>query len=497
MIHRSLAFRLSVWYTVLLGATFLLVGMATYFGLQQYLRANLRDTLGRRSEQVESVLRDLPRDGRSAEISREIETRVAPEFNNRFVRVIRAPRTQVYTSGMPADRSFDPRAIDRMTTAESANATAPFVEVDPAQHVMIRMIPVLTASGNYLVEFGVSTKPIELALGHLLIILALLLPVVVVCAAVGGYWLVNRALGPVDRLSLTAERISLQDPSQRLPVVPSGDALERLAISLNAMLDRLRDSLLTSRRFLADASHELRTPLTVIKGELEEMTRESRWTEAQLREQVGSVLEEVARLERLVAGLLVIARIDAGETAAKWVDIDLAELASNTAEHMRLMAEERGIHVDLTALKKTQVQGDRSRLKQVIVNLLDNAIRFTPPGGTISLRTASEDAGNVLEVSDTGVGIAQASIGLVFDRFFRADEARARDDGGAGLGLSIVKSICSAHGARIDVASRLGVGSCFRVIFPRRPIVVPRADTDAAPSVPKMGDACKGIEANF
>jgi two-component system phosphate regulon sensor histidine kinase PhoR len=134
------------------------------------------------------------------------------------------------------------------------------------------------------------------------------------------------------------------------------------------------------------------------------------------------------------------------------------------------MAEDRGIEIDMSGLKKAVIQGDQSRLKQIVVNLLDNAIRFTPRGGTVSLRTASDDAGSILEVSDTGIGIPQSAIAQVFDRFFRVDEARSREDGGAGLGLSIVKSICSAHGAEIDVISQLNAGSCFRVKFALRHI---------------------------
>jgi signal transduction histidine kinase len=143
---------------------------------------------------------------------------------------------------------------------------------------------------------------------------------------------------------------------------------------------------------------------------------------------------------------------------------------------MNLMAEDRGIEIDLSALQKTVIQGDRARIKQIIVNLLDNAIRFTPRGGAVSLRTATDDTGSILEVVDTGIGIPPSAIPHVFDRFFRADEARSREDGGAGLGLAIVKSICAAHGAEIEVESRLECGSCFRVRFARRAIA-------AAPSV--------------
>ena len=483
MNHRSLPFRLGAWYTLLLSAAFILVGTATFFGLQHYLRSNLRNSLSHRSTQVEQILIRAPADATSDSIAREIQTRVAPEFNNRFVRVIRMPATVVFRSGPPSDRSFDPSAVEAVALPSITKTATPITAIVGEQHLMIRATPVSTASGDYVVELGVSIESIDVALDRLLDLLALMLPVLIICAAAGGYWLVSWALRPVDRLSQTAEQMSLQNLTLKLPVLASGDALERLSISFNTMLGRLRDSVQTSRRFLADASHELRTPLTVIKGELEELTRESRLTEGDLHERVGSVLEEVARLEQLVSGLLVVSRFDAGETQGEWVDVDLAELASNTAEHMRLMAEDRGIEIDLSSLGRVVIQGDQSRLKQVIVNLLDNAIRFTPPGGTVSLRTASDDTGSVLEVSDTGIGIPPSSIPHVFDRFFRVDEGRSREDGGAGLGLSIVKSICSAHGAEIDVQSRLKCGSCFRVRFPRRSNVA----TSAAPSAPKSG----------
>lgn len=189
--------------------------------------------------------------------------------------------------------------------------------------------------------------------------------------------------------------------------------------------------------------------------------------QGEARERIGSVLEEVARLEHLVSGLLALSRLDAGEVQREWNDLDLAELAASTCEQMRLMAEDRGLQLESSGLKKVVVRGDRGRLKQVIVNLLDNAIRFTPRGGTVTLRTAKSGIYNVLEVLDTGIGIPAAALPHVFDRFFRADEARSRDDGGAGLGLSIAKSICSAHGAQIEVYSQVGHGSCFRLSLPR------------------------------
>lgn len=468
MNHRSLAFRLAVSYALLLSATFALVGAGMYYGLDHYLRSRLSDSLARRSEQVEQILRTAPAGTTDTEIARSVDTRVAPEFNNRFVRITRAPATAIYRSGRPADRSFDPSTISTLAGPWPTRSSARQV-MTAGGPVMISATPVDTDSGRYLVELGTSLEQVQAVQDRLLSLLGLLLPLLVACAAGGGYLLVQRALRPVERMSQTAARISVQNLDERLPVLATGDALQGLSLSLNHMLGRLRDSVQTSRRFLADASHELRTPLTVIKGELQEIVRDAACP-AELRERIGSTLEEVARLERLVSGLLVLSRLDAGDAQREWLEVDLAELSASTVEQMRLVAEDRGVQLNATALEPLIVRGDRSRLKQVIVNLLDNAIKFTPRGGVVTLRTQLRDWAGYLEVSDTGIGIPADAQPHVFDRFYRVDEARSRDGsqqvGGTGLGLSIVRSICSAHGADVSVESAVGAGSCFRVRFP-------------------------------
>jgi heavy metal sensor kinase len=468
---RSLAFRLTAWYTLLLGATFILVAAVTFYGLQHYLRSNARDALRRRATEVEQILTRAPAAAADAAIAQEVELHLAPEANNRFIRITRLPGKVVYLSGPPADGSFNRFDVAARLPTGNTQTAANFVStILPDQHLIVGATFADTVSGRYVLEIGGSVLPVEAALARLTDLLGVLLPSLIVCAAVGGYLLVTRALRPVDRLSQTAEQMSLQNLSLRLPVVATGDALERLSISLNNLLGRLRDSVQSSRRFLADASHELRTPLTVIKGELQELSNEGGMSGELLRERVGSVLEEVARLEHLVSGLLVLSRLDAGETQRERAELDLAELVRSTAEQMRLMAEDRGISIEMSGLQGAVIQGDRSRIKQIIVNLLDNAIRFTPARGSVIVRTSEDDTHALLEVIDTGVGIPKASLPLVFDRFYRADEARSREDGGAGLGLSIVKSICSMHGADIEVSSQLGEGSCFRLRFPRRPV---------------------------
>jgi signal transduction histidine kinase len=247
--------------------------------------------------------------------------------------------------------------------------------------------------------------------------------------------------------------------------VNSGDELERLSISLNNMIARLEDAVQTSKRFVADASHELRTPLTVLRGELESLAQDAQ-LKAHAQESVGSLLEEVDRLSEVVDSLLALSRLDAGEASAERVRFDLAELVTMTAEQMSLLAEDKNIRVECDAAPDVCVEGDRSQMTQVVVNLLDNAIKYTPNGGNVLLRIARDGDHAILEVVDNGIGIPPEALPHMFKRFFRVDDSRSREQGGAGLGLSIVKSICAAHGAEVDVTSRPGAGSCFRVRQP-------------------------------
>jgi signal transduction histidine kinase len=241
--------------------------------------------------------------------------------------------------------------------------------------------------------------------------------------------------------------------------------LERLSLALNRMIERLDEAFQYSRRFVADASHELRTPLTALRGEIESMLHEP-GLEPAAREQLGSALEEVERLSNIVEGLFAISRLDAGEAAAEWKPFDLAALTTATADQMGLLAEDKNIKLKCNATMGAWVEGDRARVKQVVVNLLDNAIKYSRAGGSVTLNVETSDGKAVLEVADNGMGIPPDALPRVFDRFYRVDQARSREQGGAGLGLSIVKSICAAHQGSVTATSMPGRGSTFRVELP-------------------------------
>jgi heavy metal sensor kinase len=291
------------------------------------------------------------------------------------------------------------------------------------------------------------------------------MPFIISLAVVSGYWLMRRSLQPVDEITKRAEGITSTNLSERLPVIRTGDELERLSVSLNRMIERLDQAFQHINRFSADASHELRTPLTILQLELEEIAQSHRLNPP-LTDQIGSALEETHRMSHIVENLLVISRLDAGEVKMDKTRLDLGHLAASTAEQMRLLAEEKSILLRSNVATGIFVEGDRSRLQQVIVNLVANAIKYTQEGGEVEISVRGDEGAAVLEVSDNGAGISAHALPHVFERFYRADKARSRNSGGAGLGLAIVKAICTAHGAEIRVSSQEGHGSRFYVELP-------------------------------
>jgi heavy metal sensor kinase len=474
---RSLSFRLVTWYAGVLTIVFVALGVLTLVFLRHYLEAAVLDTQVRRARQIaDTLLAAIDRTGEAA-VGRQVEDLYSPEANDRFIRISRGDGSVVYASGNPHDASFLPTEVPVASVAASlvGQPVAVRKENAPSGSLLIGAVAHDDETGagksRYLVEVGVSTGRTDSTLSQVLLLLAVGLPVAVCIAVAGGFVLVRRALKPVDNIAHKAEEITQLNLSERLPVLHTGDELERLSISLNHMISRLEDAIQSSKRFVADASHELRTPLTVLRGELEALAQDAQ-LKIHTRESLGSMLEEVDRLAEIVESLLALSKLDAGDASAERVKFDLGELVTTTAGQMSLLAEDKRITVVCEAAPEVMVEGDRSRMKQVVVNLLDNAIKYTPNGGRVLLRIAREAGHAILEVADNGVGIPAEALPHMFKRFFRVDDSRSREQGGAGLGLSIVKSICAAQGAQVEVTSVPGTGSCFRV---RQPLAVERS----------------------
>jgi heavy metal sensor kinase len=445
-----------------LTSAFVLLGGLTFFFLRHYLEANLLDIQVRRAQQIADTLVAQASRADERAMSTQVQSLYSPEANDRFIRITRADGEVVYLSGPPRGERFDPAQVPAATPG-SAKRKVPLAA---GGSLLIASLSAPAADGTrYRVEVGASGAPLQRTLAQVLIMLAIGLPLAVAVAVAGGFVLVRRALDPVARIAAKAEAITQHNLSERLPVVKSGDELERLSVSLNLMISRLEEAIRGSKQFVADASHELRTPLTVMRGELEGMAQDAQLG-AETREALGSVLEEVDRLAEIVEGLFALSRLDAGEAEAERVRFDLAELAASTADQMSLLAEDKEVKVACESSPGVTVEGDRARLKQVVVNLLDNAIKYTPRGGRVTLSVRRDGGDAVLDVTDNGVGIPAEALPHVFKRFFRVDGSRSREGGGAGLGLSIVKSICLAHGAEVEVTSAPGAGSTFRIRQP-------------------------------
>jgi heavy metal sensor kinase len=470
---RSLRFRLVVWYAAVLIGVFVLLGGLMYGGLRLYLEQSLAQDQVRRAKQIgDTLLAKIGSTGEAHVVS-EINGWFAPETNDRFIRITRGDGSVLYLSSSPRDARFDARTVPAYRGAPEHKRWQTGTDGSGAK-LLIAAVPCRSDEGsnflvdegsNFLVEVGASLEPVEAVLQRLIELLALALAVMVLVATAGGYFLIRRALAPVERIAGKAEQITLHNLRERLPVSESGDELQQLSISLNNMIARLDDAFQHNRRFIADASHELRTPLTIMRGELESIVDQT-GHEPDVQRTAASILEEVERLARIVEGLFAVSRLDAGEAQKECVPFDIAALATTTADQMCLLAEDKEISIATDCHKEVVVEGDRARMKQVIVNLLDNAIKYTPNGGHIGISVKTSDGRAVLEVEDNGIGIPAEARPHIFERFFRVDKARSREMGGAGLGLSIVKSICAAHGGRVDFSSSEGHGSRFRVELP-------------------------------
>jgi two-component system OmpR family sensor kinase len=311
---------------------------------------------------------------------------------------------------------------------------------------------------------GCSTAADDAALRRFAGILLGVGAAVLALGLLGGGWLVTRALQPIQDISAAAAKISRGDLSQRIGVDETAGELGELAGVLNACFARLEEAFARQARFTGDAAHELRTPVTVILTHAENGLAAEGLTEEQ-REAFAACRRAAQRMRSLIESLLQLARLDSGENPVARARCDLAEVARGCLEFVQPMAQERGIalHADLAA---AECVGDPRRLEQVVTNLLVNALHYNRDGGEVRLGTRREGNQVVLEVGDTGIGIAAEHLPQVFDRFYRVDQARTAPAGRTGLGLAIVKAVVDAHGGTIEVASRLGEGTTFTVRLP-------------------------------
>jgi heavy metal sensor kinase len=453
---RSLRVRLTLWYVALLAA--ILVGFSVF------LYASLARNLG--AELDRSLVELQPRVADSVDIrGRGIDVGdLADELGaDALVAVYSLTGEQVLAGGSSRSRAGLGSALAALPRDQSA------LQALSAAGERWRVLTFPAVERGVVVgaiQIARSERGLEAALRQLFLLIALAIPLTLLVAVAGGLFLAGRALDPIDRITRAAARISAEDLSRRLGFRGGDDEVGRLAATFDGMLDRLEGAFQRQRRFTADASHELRTPLAILASQLEVALDRPRAAN-EYRQVLQSVADDVGGMTQLVAELLMLARADAGQEVVARERLDLAELAAQVLSAMEQLARSRGVRLRGEVGRSVAVAGDQTRLTQLLLNLVDNALKYTPAGGEVTVAVTSEPGAAVVRVTDTGIGIAPADLPHVVERFYRADRARGRAAGGAGLGLAISQWIARAHGGDIALASELGHGTTVTLRLPR------------------------------
>ena len=463
----SIRVRLTVWYV---GA--IIVVLAVYAaGVFTFVRGNLSRGLDERLradfQWPKEMLNKLP-DGTITTYDES-----AAPYNSPWLQVW-SPDGRLRFSTWLAQSTPVPGADRLARRADNEIVSIP--DMSPPVRVLTGKSTI--GGESVVIQVAASEARMYEELDQLLLIFLLGLPLAVVVAGVGGYSLARRALAPVDRMAERARSITAERLTDRLPVDNPNDELGRLAAVFNETLTRLESSFEQMRRFAADASHELRTPLTAIRT-VGEVGLRGRRDAAGYREIIGSMLEEADGLTHLIDRLLTLSRADNGEVKLAVALLDVCSLAEDVAAQLDVLAEEKQQSITLVREARPQCSGDPMVLRQALLNLVDNAIKYTPIGGRIAIRIAESPVGAVIDVTDTGPGIPLELQARIFDRFYRVDESRSRDNGGTGLGLSIAKWAVEVNGGQLTLENTIdGHGSTFRITLPHGKIPGEFGDVD-------------------
>ena len=457
----SVSTRLTLWYLLTLGAS-----LVAFAGLAYIVRA--RTAYYELDAQLDTQAHQIIADYRFAFLSLDVAGEI--ERDRRAVAipfVVReVPGRLIFRS--PAFPPFDLGGDSRV--AGAARSVTHFLTAADRRGVPQRVVTLIVerpGAEALAIQVAASMADVATGLRQLGGGMALAIALVLAIAAVGSTATVRRALAPVEAIVERARHIQAQQLSERLDVQARSSELDRLVQTLNEMLDRIETSFRATRRFAADASHELQTPLAAMRAAVE-VTLKQEPGVAAWPDMAADVLAEVERLSALVKDLRLLALADAGYVMATPDAVDVAAVAADCCEIARVVAAERQITIELQILERPTIQGSALHLRRVFLNLVENAIRYSPPGGTVQVRVAREGDLVVATIEDRGCGIDPVDLPHVFEPFYRADPARARETGGTGLGLAIADQVVRAHGGRIEVSSHPGAGSTFRIVLPLR-----------------------------
>lgn len=457
---RSFKFRLTLWYAAITAATLALFSVLAYEIVEHRLRTELDRQLRIDLDLVEGTL-DITADGgmnwnvRGAH-GDEGFARLAAWFE------VWSEDGQLLLRRWPIEEA---RIARSLPAPDAAGLRFYGEQLEPGLHVRIMERPIRVRESRVVMRLYRDESAMRTALTQISEVLIISLPFAVLLACLGGYLVARRSLRPIALMADHARTVTSESLSARLPNPNPADEFGQLATVFNLTLQRLEDSFAELKQFAADASHELRTPLTALRTVGEVCLRQHQ-DPAMLREAIGSMLEEADRLHGLIDSLLVLARLDGGHDAQSRESVVLHSFLQEIVDELGLLATEKGQRIVVASNADLQIRTDPRLLRQALLNIVHNALRYSPAGADIRLSAMRHEHFVVLSVSDRGYGIAPEHLARVFDRFYRVDAARSRAQGGYGLGLAIAKRSVERLGGRIDLDSTPGEGSTFRILLP-------------------------------
>ena len=461
MRSRSIGFNLSAWYFAVFACGLAVFSIAAWFAMRA-------STL----HAVDDELRDRVR-GVARFMENQISSLSLPEIRDEFrEHSVLGPGGDLFQvcnqQGQWLYRSVPLENANVPITAPGSLPASRYEDKQVERHRLRFYSERIVVNGKpYTVQVAALMNEAYEALSRFRLILLLSTPLLLIVASAGGYWLSTRALAPVDGISRAAQRISIENLQERLVVPSTGDQLQRLSETLNEMLSRLELSVRRMKQFTADASHELRAPVSLIRTTAEVAVQRRDRPAGEYLEALDEILEEAERTSQVVDSLMLLARADSGKEFVESGPADICDIVREATDQGEKLAKSHGLHFsEEVPAGPCLIHGDADALRRAVLILIDNATKYTPAGGSIKVRLEMHDGVAVASVSDTGIGMANEDVAHIFDRFWRADKARSREHGGAGLGLSIAKWIVETHRGSIDVESETGKGSTFHLRVP-------------------------------
>jgi two-component system OmpR family sensor kinase len=462
-VNLPIKWRLTLWY----GGVLSLILIIFASGIFIYFKNSLQDSIDAKIRSIGEVLSSSMTEAHGASVfgnfERYLENVLGRKPKGKFIQImdtsgrIGAKMSDIEGEALPTSFNALERAMRGEIVYETIERTKP--------RLRMVTIPIMdNKKVTSVVQVGTSLEDFDETIRKLLLIMIISIPTSIIVTIVVGYFMAKKALRPVDQIRRAAVKISSSNLDEKIDITGRRDELGRLAETFNAMIGRLKDAFQRINQFSIDVSHELKTPLTILKGETEVALRKEREKD-DYRKLLLSNLEEIDRMSCIIDDLLLLSKADTKEIKLNIEEVALRDLIMDVCMNMKVVADKKSVELQISELEDVRLKGDELKLRRMLLNVVENGIKYSHVGGKVSVSSFINDGYAWIDVKDNGIGISEDDIKYVFDRFYRADRSRKRESG-SGLGLSISRWIAGAHKGSIEVKSQPAQGSVFTIKLP-------------------------------